>query len=178
MCPPEGKTFLVTLSAGYDITLAGCAGVTQVAAVGRLNCDDARMVSWVLIGLVVLLAVVSWADARNRASLPKRSWNLWIGPKPKEGEAQARYTLRRALTALVTLVVLIIPLFFASPPPDEGTSFSGNESMLGMTIFMVFAPLVAMTIIALVATLFSSLVSAVFRRNHVFDSAAGEFVRR
>ena len=136
------------------------------------------MVAWVLIGLVLLLALVSWADARNRASLPTRSWNIWIGPKPQEGEAQARYTLRRALAATATLVFLIIPLFFISAPPDEGASFTGNESMLGMAVFVVFAPLAAMAFITVVATLFSSLVSVVFRRHHVFDSNVGEFVRR
>lgn len=136
------------------------------------------MTVWVLIGLVLLLAVVGWADARNRASLPKRSWNIWFGPKPQEGESRARFTLRRALTVAITLAVLVIPLMFASPPPDEGTSFSGNESMLGMAIFMVFAPLAAMTILALIATLFSALISGLFRRNHVFDSDTGEFVRR
>lgn len=136
------------------------------------------MIAWVVVGLVLLLALVSWADARNRANLPKRSWNLWIGPKPQEGEGQARYTLRRALAAAITLVALVIPLFFASPPPDEGTSFSGNESMLGMAMFMVFGPLAAMSFIAVFATLFSALMSALFRRHHVFDSAAGRFVRR
>lgn len=136
------------------------------------------MVLWVLIGLILLLAVVSWADARNRASLPKRSWNIWFGPKPQNGEGYARYTLRRAFAAMVTLVAVSIPLFFASAPPDEGSSFSGNESIVGMSMFMVFGPLAAMAFITLVATLFSALVSALFRRNHVFDSAAGQFVRR
>ena len=128
--------------------------------------------------MVLLLAFLTWADARNRASLPKRSWNIWFGPKPREGEGQARYTLRRSLAAAITLVVLVIPLLFASAPPNEGPNFSGNESVLGMTLFMVFAPLAAMAFIALMATLFSSLVSALFRREHVFDSASGEFVRR
>ena len=136
------------------------------------------MVSWVIIGLILLLAVVSWADARNRSSLPKRSWNVWIGPKPQEGEGYARFTLRRALATLMTLAVLVIPMFFASPPPDEGTSFSGNESMLGMAIFIIFGPLAVMTFLSLMAMLFSALVYALFRRRQVFDSDTGEFVRR
>ena len=136
------------------------------------------MIAWIVLGLVVLLLVVSWADARNRSSLPKRSWNLWIGPKPKEGEGQAHYTLRRAFAASVTLVVLVIPLFFISAPADEGASFTGDESMLGMAVFVVFVPLAAMAFITLAATLFSSLVSVIFRRHHVFDSTAGEFIRR
>ena len=137
------------------------------------------MTVWVvLIGLVLLLAVVSWADARNRSSLPKRSWNLWIGPRPRANETQARYTLRRALAALVALVVLFIPLLFLPKLPDEGANFTGNESMLGMAMFVVLAPLAAMAFITVVATLFSSLVTAIFRRRHVFDSATGEFVRR
>ena len=152
--------------------------MNQVQAPRYAQCDDERMVLWVLIGLVLLLAVVSWADARNRASLPKRSWNLWIGPKPRENEPLARYTLRRAFAALVALVVLVIPLMFLPRLPDEGASFTGNESMLGMTLFAVLAPLAAMAFITVVATLFSSLITALFRRHHIFDSATGEFVRR
>lgn len=136
------------------------------------------MVAWVILGLILLLAVVSWADARNKSSLPKRSWNLWIGPKPQDGEGYARFTLRRALASLLTLAFLVLPLFFASAPPDEGTNFSGNESMLGMAILIIFGPLAAMTFLTLMATLFSALVYGLFRRRHVFDGDSGEFVRR
>ena len=136
------------------------------------------MVAWVLVGLVLLLAVVSWADARNRSNLPKRSWNIWIGPKPQDGEGYARFTLRRALASLVTLAVLVLPLFFVSAPPGERANFTGNESVLGLAVVIVFAPLAAMTFLTLMALLFSALVYAIFRRRKVFDSAMGDFVRR
>lgn len=86
--------------------------------------------------------------------------------------------MRRALASLITLAGLAVPLFFVSAPPDEGTSFSGDESVVDMAVFMIFAPLVAMTFIALCTLLFSALVSAIFRRDQVFDTGTGEFARR
>ena len=124
------------------------------------------------------MGILARMDSRDRTNLPTRSWNIWFGPKPRDGESRARYTLRRALATSVALVVVVIPLMFASAPPDEGTSFSGDESVVGMAVFMVFGPLAAMAFFTLAALLFSALVSAVFRRRHVFDSAAGEFLRR
>ena len=47
------------------------------------------MAIWVVIGLVLLLALLSWADARDKVNLPKRSWNIWVGPKPRDGESEA-----------------------------------------------------------------------------------------
>ena len=133
---------------------------------------------WIVFGVVLLLVFLARADSRDRSIRPTRSWNIWIGPKPREGESRARYTVRRALAATVALVFLAVPLLFVSPPPDEGTSFSGDESVVEMAVFMIFAPLTAMAFVALVVLLFSSLVSAVFRRRQVFHGAAGEFVRR
>ena len=123
------------------------------------------------------MSALFFGEGRDRSARPTRSWNIWFGPKPREGEQRFRYTLRRALAALAVLVVVAIPLLFASPPPDEGTSFSGDESIMEMAVFMVFAPLTAMALVTLFALLFSSLVSVVFRRSHVFRNAAGEFVR-
>ncbi len=133
---------------------------------------------WIVFGVVLLLVFLARADSRDRSNRPTRSWNIWIGPKPREGESRARYTVRRALAATVALVCLAAPLLFVSPPPDEGTSFSGDESVVEMAVFMIFAPLTAMAFVTLVVLLFSSLVSVVFRRRHVFHGAAGEFRRR
>lgn len=133
---------------------------------------------WIFLVVVVLLAVLARADSRDRTNRPTRSWNIWFGPKPRDGEGRTRYTLRRALVALVTLVVLVMPLLFISAPPGEGTSFSGDESVVGMAAFMVFAPLTAMAFVTLCALLLSSMVSGLFRRHDVYDAAAGEFVRR
>ena len=152
--------------------------MTQIAAIGDASCDDGRMGLWILIAVILLFALLARADSRDRTNLPTRRWNIWFGPRPQDGESRVRYTLRRALAALVALVVVVVPLLFASAPPDEGTSFSGDESVVGMAVFMVFAPLTAMAFITLAALLFSALVSVVFRRRHRFDSAAGEFLRR
>jgi hypothetical protein len=133
---------------------------------------------WILLAVMLLLVVMARVDSRDRSNRPTRSWNIWFGPKPREGETRSRYTLRRALAALTVLVILAIPLLFVSPPPDEGTSFSGDESIAGMAVFMIFAPLTVMAFVSLLALLCSALVSAIFRRRHVFHGAAGEFVRR
>ena len=133
---------------------------------------------WIVIGVLVAFAVLARADSRNRSNLPTRSWNLWIGPKPREGEGRARYTLRRALAAGVALVAVSIPLYFVSAPPDEGPDFSGNESTFEFAIFVVCGPLAVMAFFTLCALLFSALVSAIFREDHVFDIETGEFLRR
>lgn len=133
---------------------------------------------WILIVVLMLFALLARADSRDTTNLPTRRWNIWFGLKPREEETRVRYTLRRALAALVTLVAVVIPLLFAPEPPDEGTSFSGDESVVGMALYMLFAPLTAMAVVTLIVLLFSALVSAVFRRRYRFDSAAGEFIRR
>ena len=136
------------------------------------------MSTWIVFGVVLALVGLARADSRDRTNRPTRSWNIWFGPKPREGESRARYTLGRAIVALATLVILAVPLVLVSAPPDEGTSFSGEESIFGMAVFMIFAPLAAMTVVAFVALLSSALLSAIFRSDHFFDGAAGEFVRR
>ena len=82
------------------------------------------------------------------------------------------------VAVLVALAILAIPLYFASAPPDEGTSFQGDESTFGMALFMICAPLAAMAFISMRALLFSALVSAIFRDDHVFNVDTGEFGRR
>lgn len=136
------------------------------------------MTLWIVIAVTLLLVVLARADSRDRYSRPKRSWNIWFGPTPGEGESRARYTVRRALAALAALVVLAVPLMFVSPPSDEGARFSGDESIVDLVVFMIFMPLTAMALVSFVALICSSMVSAIFRRGHVFDVAAGEFVRR
>ncbi len=133
---------------------------------------------WIILTVLLFFGVLARLDTRNRSNLPTRSWNIWFGPKPREGEGHARFTLRRALTAAVTLVAVSIPLFVVSAPPDEGTGFSGHESTVGFAVFLVCAPLAAMAFFMLFALLFSALVSAIFRDDHVFDVDAGEFMRR
>jgi hypothetical protein len=131
---------------------------------------------WVLITVLALISLY-YADARDASNRPTRSWNIWFGPKPREGESRARYTLRRALATLVAFITVVIPLMFVSAPPDEGTSFSGNESIIGMAVFMIFAPLTVMAFVSFVGLLFSSLVSVIFRRHQVFHVESGEFLR-
>ena len=98
--------------------------VNQVIAPMGGNCDDGWMGLWIVIAVVLLFWGLSRADARNRSNLPKRAWNLWIGPKPREGEGRARFTLRRALAAALALGIVSTPLFLISAPPDEGPDFS------------------------------------------------------
>lgn len=50
--------------------------------------------------------------------------------------------------------------------------------VLLLAVFMVFMPLTAMALVSFVVLMWRSRVSAVFRRGHVFDVAAGDFVRR
>lgn len=133
---------------------------------------------WIVAVILVLLAALSLADSRNRSNLPTRSWNVWIGPKPQAGESRARFTLRRAFAALLTLAVVAAPLFFVSAPPDEGTSFIGDESTRNFVVFLICAPLAAMAFISLCALLFSALVSAILRSDETFDEVTGEFTSR
>lgn len=133
---------------------------------------------WIVIAVVLLLVVLARADSRDRLNRPKRSWNIWFGPTPREGESCARYALRRALAALAVLVFLAVPLVFVSAPPDEGAGFSGDESIVELAVFIVFMPLTAMAFVSFVALIFSSMVSVVFRRGQVFDAASGNFVVR
>ena len=131
---------------------------------------------WLLF-IALALITLYYADARDASNRPTRSWNIWFGPKPREGESRARYTLRRALTTLVAFGIVAIPLMFVSAPPDEGTSFSGSESIVGMTVFMVFAPLAVLAFVSFFGLLFSSLVSVIFRHHQVFRVESGKFLR-
>lgn len=134
---------------------------------------------WISIIVVLLvLLLLACLDARGPSNLPVRSWNVFIGPKPRDGEAQALYTLRKALAALVMAAVVVLPLFFVSAPPDEGARFSGNESTIDLAVFIICAPLAAMAFLTVFASLFSAMIYAIFRRRHVFDSERGAFIRR
>ena len=133
---------------------------------------------WIVLSVVLLLVILARADKRNRSQLPTRSWNVWFGPKPRDGERRARYTMRRAGAAMVALLVLAVPLFLIAAPPDEGTSFVGDESTVGFAVFLIFGPLAAMAFISMFALLFSALMSAIFRDDQFFDPDTGEFVRR
>ncbi|MDH3435342.1 MAG: hypothetical protein OEM60_15870 [Gammaproteobacteria bacterium] len=86
--------------------------------------------------------------------------------------------LRRALSAAAALASAAIPLAFVSRIPESNTDLSGDGSIIETAVFVIFAAPAAMAVVTLVALLFSSIVSAIFRRRHVFDNAAGEFVRR
>lgn len=133
---------------------------------------------WIVLAVVVLFWALARADSRHRSHLPTRAWNLWIGPKPREGEGRVRYTLRRSLSAAVALVIAAIPLFLISAPPDEGPDFSGQESTVEFAVLLVCGPLAVMAFLTLSTLLFSALVSVIFRSDQVFDLDAGEFMRR
>ena len=133
---------------------------------------------WVVIAIVLVFVVLSRLDSRNRSNLPTRDWNVWIGPKPREEESRARFTLRRAVAAAVALVVLSTPLFLISRLPDEGPDFSGQESTFDFAIFVVCGPLAVMAFLTLCTLLFSALVSALLRSDQVFDTETGEFQSR
>lgn len=134
---------------------------------------------WISIIVVLLvLWLLVRLDVRGPSNLPIRPWNIFIGPKPRDGETQALYTLRKALAALMTTAIVALPLFFVSAPPDEGTSFSGNESPIDLVVFITCAPLAAMASLTVVASVFNAMVYAVFRRGHIFDSQSDAFIRR
>ena len=144
----------------------------------RGNRENKQMGIWIVIAIVLVFVALARMDSRNRSNLPTRSWNLLIGPRPREDESRARYTLRRALAAAVALAVLATPLFLISAPPDEGPDFSGKESTLEFAVFVVCGPLAVMAFFTLCTLLFSALVSAILRSDQVFDTETGEFLRR
>ena len=127
------------------------------------------MTVWISI-IVVLFGFLLLArlDVRGPANLPVRSWNVFFGPKPRDGETQAGYTLRKAIAALITTVVVAIPLFFLSALPDEGANFTGNESTFELLVFIIFAPLATMSAFSVVGSVFGTLILAVFLIKIVF----------
>ncbi|MGI9205295.1 MAG: hypothetical protein ACR2Q3_14865 [Woeseiaceae bacterium] len=137
------------------------------------------MTVWISIIVVLLvLWLLARLDVRGSSNLPVRSWNIFIGPKPRDGESQVQFSLRKALVALVTTAVVTLPLLFVSAVPDEGADFSGNESIIDLAVFIICGPLAAMAFLTVVASLFSTMVSAIFRRRKIFDSETGAFIRR
>ena len=149
--------------------------MTQIAAQHLAEWDHMLMNIWVLITVVAMISLY-YVDARDASNKPTRSWNIWFGLNPREGESRTRYTLRRAQATLVAFIAVVIPLMFVSSPFDESSSFSGNESIIGMAVFMIFAPLTAMAFVSFVGLLISSLVSVIFRRDQVFHVESGEFL--
>lgn len=133
---------------------------------------------WIAIIVVLLvLWLLIRLDVRGPSNIPTRSWNIFIGPKPRDGETRARYALRKAIAALVAAVIAALPLFFISALPDEGSSFSGNESIIDLVVFIICAPLAAMSILTVLASLFHAMICAIFRRRHIFDPEINAFVR-
>ena len=137
------------------------------------------MSAWISI-IVALLVLLSLAllDQRGPANLPVRSWNIFVGPKPRDGETQTLYTLRKGLSALLVTVVAALPLFFVSAVPDEGSRYTGNESTFDLAVFIVCMPLALMAALTVVSSFFCAIVFAIFRRRHSFDSETGAFVKR
>jgi len=107
-----------------------------------------------------------------------RSWNIRIGVSPKNGESQVRFMIRETLFALLGLTVFAIPLFLVSAPPDEGTSFRGDESILQMTVWVVFLPLAAMALVVTTGRVLKMLVMAPFVYRRSFDQLTESFVER
>ncbi len=136
------------------------------------------MTVWIIIAVLIGFLLLARLDVRGPSNLPVHAWNVFFGPKPKDGETQAAYSLRKAIAALAATAILALPLFFVSAIPDEGADFSGNESVVDLAILIIFAPLTAMALLTAIGSLLATLVCAVFRRRHVFDPESGTFVHR
>jgi hypothetical protein len=136
------------------------------------------MIIWhlVLVMVIVLVASITW---RKTSPHRKLSWNKSIGPSPLHGEKQIQYVLRRILFTFACALVLSVPLFFANSPPDEGTSFNGNESVVDLILWVFFSPLFLMAVFLLAGYMLKAallLVFEVFGRRCSFDKVADKFI--
>ena len=136
------------------------------------------MIIWhfILAMLIVLVASVTW---RKTSLHRKLSWNKSIGPSPVHGEKQIQYVLKRILFAVACALVLAVPLFFANFPPDEGTHFNGDESVVDLILWIFFSPLFAMAIVLFAGSMLKAaflLIFEIFGRRRYFDDVTGEFV--
>jgi len=127
----------------------------------------------VLLIFIVLIVISNRHKGYPRAS---RSRNIWFGPKPAHGENQIQHYLKGALYALACFVALALPMFFLSAPPDEGTSFRGNESVAEFAAWIIHFPLLAMAFVALATYLIKILFLSLFRPRHLFHQDLGQFI--
>lgn len=130
---------------------------------------------WIIVLLIILFFVLARVDSRDYSGQPVKKWNIWIGPLPQDGEKQARYMLRRAGAALASFIVMALIMYFIPSIPDEGTSFSGDESIVSLVVFILCAPLAAMAFVVFAVSLLRTAILAMFRRGYVFDEKAGKF---
>lgn len=136
------------------------------------------MYIWTLIALACLIGFLVFRNSHNRKPTKTKSWNIRFGQLPKHGENQIRYMLKCGIFASVWLIALVTPLLFVSLPPDEGTRFTGDESIVDFAVLIIFFPLSAMAFVAVVGCLLKTILLSLFWRHRVFDKAAGKFVRR
>ena len=139
--------------------------------------DPWSMSVWVfIIACLVAAAVVErlW----KRWEPKTRSWNIRIGVSPKPGENQVRFMVREILFALLGFAIFVVPPLLVSAPPDEGTSFRGDESILDMTVWIVFMPLAAMALVLATARVLKTIAVAPFVYHRSFDQLSGSFVKR
>ena len=127
---------------------------------------------------VLMIVTVLFAARRRPDPCAPRALNIWLGPRPSHGENKIRYLLRNALFSMACFAVAVLPLFFLTAPPDEGTSFTGDESMLDLAAWMICFPLSAMAFVALAACSLRALALSIFRRRQVFDQSLGKFVNQ
>ncbi len=64
-----------------------------------------------------------------------------------------------------------------SAPPDEGTSFRGDESTVEFAVLIAFLPLSAMAFVAVAGCFLKMIYLSLFGRQRVFDKTVGKFVR-
>lgn len=126
----------------------------------------------------MLFVAIVRVDARDYSGQPVKTWNVWIGPLPQDGEKQARYMLRRTLVSLASFLVMALVLYFVPSIPDERTSFSGDESIVSLIVFIFCTALAVMAFVVFAVSLLRAAILAIFRRDYLFDEKAGKFQRQ
>lgn len=132
---------------------------------------------WIIILLVILFVVLARIDSRDYSGQPVKKWNIWIGPLPQDGEQQARFMLRRASASLAAFLVMALIWHFVPSIPDDGTSVSGDESIVSLVVLIFCAPLAVMAFAVFAVSLLRTAMLAIFRRGYVFNKKAGKFQR-
>jgi len=95
----------------------------------------------------MLAELIAVNRLRHRLEPKWRSWNIRIEVKPRPGECQLRFLWRDALVTMVCLGVPMLPFVLVSAPPDQGTSFRGDESLIEVAVWLLLFPFAAAAMI-------------------------------